>query len=126
MDHELRERRRPDVAVAPVPQHQPPQVRELPDGEVSGERRVEHALHLVRVRVWVRVRVRIRVRVRVRVSLNAKPKPRPKPKANLDRQARPVARVHRVRREHERACLDERGREQERPTWLLDRVKVKG
>ena len=31
MDDELRERGRPDMAVAAVPQHQPSKVRELPE-----------------------------------------------------------------------------------------------
>lgn len=40
VDHKLRERRRAHVAVAAVPQHQPPQVRELLQRKVGGERRL--------------------------------------------------------------------------------------
>ena len=40
VDHKLRERRRAHVAVAAVPEHQPPQVRELLQRKVGGERRL--------------------------------------------------------------------------------------
>ena len=40
VDDELRERRRAQVAVSPMPQHEAGEVRELRDREVGGERRL--------------------------------------------------------------------------------------